>query len=204
VTLILGSCERALDEINPGTVDLILTDPPYIKETLDEALRLLSLLGNKLLKPSGFLVTYAGQYHLPAFINTLGTEELSYFWQAVTLNNGDKPYIFSRGLMAAYKPILIYQKKPIKKGNWFIHDVLDFAMEKQYHPWQQSIREAIVLLKAFSHEGDLVLDPFMGSGTIPLAAKLLGRQAIGYEIDEKTFRKAERRMEQRAIIQEFS
>ena len=201
--LIHGSSERALEDIKPGTIDLILTDPPYVKESLNGALDILSRLANSLLKPSGFLVTYAGQYHLPVFIRVLN-HGIEYYWQIMTLNNGDKPYIYSRGLMAGYKPILIFQNPPIKKISWFIHDVLEESMEKRYHPWQQPIRESITLIKAFSHDGDLVLDPFMGSGTVPLAAKLTGRRFIGYEIEEKTFRIANERLMQSPIISELT
>jgi DNA modification methylase len=39
------------------------------------------------------------------------------------------------------------------------------------------------LIKSYSNEGDLVLDPFMGSGTTAREAHALGRQHIGFEID---------------------
>ena len=40
------------------------------------------------------------------------------------------------------------------------------------------------LIKMFSYVGDIILDPFMGSGTTALAARNLGRNSIGYEINK--------------------
>lgn len=49
-------------------------------------------------------------------------------------------------------------------------------------------------LKNSTKEGDIVLDPFVGSGTTALAAKELGRQYIGFEINEKYYNIAKDRL----------
>ena len=51
-----------------------------------------------------------------------------------------------------------------------------------YHPAPMPMRLAVDLITAYSNVGDLVLDPFSGSGTTAYAAQLLGRRAIGVEI----------------------
>jgi DNA modification methylase len=41
------------------------------------------------------------------------------------------------------------------------------------------------LIKLFSFKGDTVLDPFNGSGTTTAVARALGREGIGFDVEEK-------------------
>ena len=50
----------------------------------------------------------------------------------------------------------------------------------------------------WSNKGDVVLDPFAGAGTTPAIAREEDRYFIGYEIDEKYYQIAQRRIEDRA------
>ena len=56
--------------------------------------------------------------------------------------------------------------------------------EKDGHPWQQALGEAEELITRFSRPKDLVVDPFLGSGTTVLAAKNTGRSFFGMDTDE--------------------
>lgn len=51
-------------------------------------------------------------------------------------------------------------------------------------------------IKSWTNEGDVVLDPFMGSGTTGLAAIDLGREFIGIELNGEYFEFAKNRLEE--------
>lgn len=53
-----------------------------------------------------------------------------------------------------------------------------------WHPQAIPLDLTEKLVKYLSHQSDLILDPFMGSGTTLVAAKKLNRRAIGIELSE--------------------
>jgi len=67
------------------------------------------------------------------------------------------------------------------------------------HPVQKPISLLRYLVEKFSHTNDLILDPFMGSGTTLRAAKDLGRRAIGIEIEERYCEIAVKRLAQEVL-----
>lgn len=64
------------------------------------------------------------------------------------------------------------------------------------HPTQKPVRLMERLMALVTQEGDLVLDPFMGSGSTGIACINTGRRFIGYEIDDEYFGIAKRRLEE--------
>ncbi|WP_417232933.1 DNA-methyltransferase [Brevundimonas sp.] len=67
--------------------------------------------------------------------------------------------------------------------------------ENTDHPTQKSEKLLSKLLLASSNSGDLILDPFLGSGTSSVVAKKLGRRYIGIEVEEEYALIAEHRLE---------
>jgi adenine-specific DNA-methyltransferase len=63
-------------------------------------------------------------------------------------------------------------------------DVLPWQYtENRLHPTQKPVSGLLPVVRAFSRPGELVLDPFCGSGSSLVAAQQLGRLYIGIELD---------------------
>jgi site-specific DNA-methyltransferase (adenine-specific) len=70
---------------------------------------------------------------------------------------------------------------------WHPRSILRFSKglgNRGLHPTQKPLELMLWLIKSYSNPRHLVLDPFMGSGTTLVAAKLSGRRAIGIETNE--------------------
>jgi len=70
-------------------------------------------------------------------------------------------------------------------GVWqFLYEKRD-VRDKEKHPATFPISLAKKCIELFSHEGELVLDPFVGSGTTLVAAQDLNRNAVGFDLHKK-------------------
>ena len=79
---------------------------------------------------------------------------------------------------------------------WNVNQVKNVSKDKTKHPCQmpQEVMDNIIGILPDKDE-IVVIDPFMGSGTTGEACRLLGRDFIGIELDEKYFKIAKNRIE---------
>lgn len=76
----------------------------------------------------------------------------------------------------------------------------DSSGRSKDHPCPRKLPHVDWLLSKWSEETDIIVDPFMGSGTTLLAAKNGGRKAVGIEIVEKYCEAAAKRMAQEVLL----
>lgn len=72
--------------------------------------------------------------------------------------------------------------------------------EKDIHPAVFPIGLPKKCIRLFTHEGELVLDPFVGSGTTLIAARDLNRNAVGFDLNKKYVHLCEERLAQQDIL----
>lgn len=74
------------------------------------------------------------------------------------------------------------------------------APDKMLHPTEKPLDLMRQLIEKVSVEGDLILDPFMGSGATAKACKELNRQFIGFELNPDYVKIAEERLKQQVLL----
>ena len=180
----LGDFREALD-IEPGSASLILTDPPYPAAYLP----LWSELGKHAaiwLEPGGSLVAYSGQSHLPEVLDRLG-EHLRYWW-TIALLHRNSDMIPGKWVSAGWKPLVWYVRDS-RRGQFMVPDRINGTEPRKTIPvgdgddWAQGVGELEPIISALTAPGDLIVDPFAGSGSVGIAALRFGRRFIGAELD---------------------
>jgi site-specific DNA-methyltransferase (adenine-specific) len=203
-TIINGDCRDVLRTIPSASVDFVLTDPPYVgRYTSRDGRSIRNDNWNwmkpafrelyRVLKRDTFCVCFYGWAHADKFVNA--------FRDAGFYIGGHlsfpKPYISGKRYLAyqheaAY---LLFKGRP-GEPSWAMADVVEWKdyPKNELHPTQKPLSVLTPLIKAFSPEGGTVLDPFAGSGSSLLAAKMLGRSYVGIELDAKYHAIASRRL----------
>lgn len=173
------------DAVPDGEAAVFFTDPPYAEEYVHLYSQLAELAAAKL-RPGGLCMTFCGHFHLPEVLAKM-LEHLEYYWIFGFPLTGQHPVAWPRRIWVAWRPVLAMCKPPPaeRKGGW----VLDFppsgTPEKQWHRWQQSTEPIRYWLERLTEPGDLVVDPFTGTGTVGVVCRAIGRRFIGTEVDPK-------------------
>ena len=127
-----------------------------------------------------------GHFLFPELIEEFG-KYLKYYWVGgVYLSEGKMIEAGGWNILTKWRPILIYYKPPLRKVS-FVDFLLSEKKEKEYHEWQFTLPEAEYFVEKFSFPGDLVLDPFVGTGTFAIACMRKKRKFLGFEVNEENY-----------------
>jgi len=195
--LIVAGVAEMDKQLDPESVDVIITDPPYGREYLKD-LADLAKLATYVLKPNGWLAVMIGQSYLPEVLQLVCLDGLRYHWTIAYLTpGGQSPQLWDRQVNSFWKPVLWFIKGEYK-GKW-IGDVAKSAVndnDKRHHKWGQSETGMADLMERLSNPGDVVLDPFLGGGTTGVVALAMGRKFIGSDIRAEEVETSRKRLEE--------
>lgn len=182
VELRVGPLHQALADLEPDSVDLILTDPPYPQEFL-EAWSDLGTFAERVLRPGRLLIAYTGHRWLDECFHRLEDSGLNYAWLGSLMFGGNSPSVHDRHVFSGWRPMLWFSKGEWQPPLWSHDSFTGEAREKELHPWQQALGTFLSLIEDHSLVNELVVDPFLGSGTTAVAAVQTNRRFIGCDID---------------------
>ena len=112
-----------------------------------------------------------------------------------TIKRYKKDVIFPGGYKAKMNP-----KGRLPYSVWQIPPLRNVSKENTGYPTQKPLALYERIIKASSNEGDIVLDPFCGCATTPIAAERLGRQWVGIDIWSGAYRIVLERLEQEKLV----
>ena len=211
VELHLGDCLEFLKTLPDKSVDAVITDPPYGANLDTDFSKMTNGDGFKGLKSGNFYSSVIGDnkpFDPTEIINKSDTVILfGYDYYAGKLPENSTVMVWDKRLTESADKCfgspfeLLWVNKKTRKRIYRVRWYGLFGTEKQdvkkrVHPTQKPIELMVRIIQDFTHEGDTILDPFMGSGTTGVACVQTGRNFIGIEIDPNYFAIAERRIKE--------
>lgn len=192
-TVMHGDCVELMSRMKPETIDFVLTDPPYVNRYTsrdgrvirnDRFIWLKPAFAElyRVLKRDSFCVSFYGWAHLHKFASAFRDAGFRVVGHLVFPKRYTSAARFLRYRHeSAY---LLAKGEPAEPPNP-IGDVIAWTdyTANRLHPSQKPTQILRPLIEAFCKPRGLVLDPFCGSGSTLVAAKELGCDFIGIELD---------------------
>jgi len=201
--IICGDCLEVMKEIPDKSINLVLTDPPYgIKES-NEKNRTRARLAKttdfghydwdkqkvkkeyfeEIRRVSKNQVIFGGNY----YASILGDSSCWLVWDK---DNGKNDFADCELAWTSFKTA-------VRKFKWRWKGMLQEDMknkEKRVHPTQKPLPLFKWILEKYSQPNDVILDPFLGSGTTAVACLELNRHFIGIELSSEYCEIAKKRI----------
>ena len=95
---------------------------------------------------------------------------------------------------ARYELILFFEKGKRRLNDLGIADIIEVPRIRGGYPAEKPVEVAEVLIRQSSEPGEIVADPFMGSGSVGIAATRLGRRFLGNDLNPEAVQIAARRL----------
>ncbi|MEK4699828.1 MULTISPECIES: site-specific DNA-methyltransferase [Bacillota] len=228
-------CIRSMKRLANGSIDLILTDPPYnlgnfmkgrdtnLKKMRDnffgaagwdnlsfedweKSMDSFFEESVRVLKKGGAMIVFMAIIKVESIIKIAERHGLYYKTTGIWHKLNPMPRNMNLHFVNSTEAWVYFTYK--KKTGTFnndgkvLHDFIETGVaangERKFgkHPTQKPVQLMEFFVKVLTNEGETVLDPFMGSGSAGVAAKLNNRNFIGVEISEDYFQIATRRIQE--------
>lgn len=213
IRLIYDDCLEVMKSIPNESIDLIVTDPPYLINYKSHWCYSKVITGDndydlieksihemyRVLKNNAAAYVFCSpkkiDYFMRCCYNAGFTIKNSIIWVKNNWTSGDL-----KGAYGQQYEIIILLNKGRRYFNgkrlsdvWFFDRV---AFQHQYHPNEKPVKLLEQCILKHSSESDIILDPFMGSGSVGVACLNTNRRFIGIERDAKYYEMAIQRIKE--------
>lgn len=214
IKLYNDDCMNVFPSLSNGSIDMIITDPPYstpvisgygrnssMKNYADLSIqegyvKSLKKQFERILKPSGSVFMFCDDKYYPSIFRAF------YDWKTVQLLIWDKGQIGMGRPFRKRHELIVYANREVVDYNRS-ENISHYPTVLQYkpvnskvrlHPAQKPTDLIRDIILGFTNPEDIVLDPFMGSGSTGEACGEINRQFIGIELNEEIFNIAQNRI----------
>ena len=219
VTIYHGDALEILPTFRGSSIDLVLTDPPYVigavsagnmatkaggwGDMMNSArwFRDWYVMSKRLLKPAGAMWSFCNWRSLPVVMKAAFDAE----WSLASTLVWHKDWIGpggNVGLRPSYEMVALLAGPEFSVEDRGIPDVMTYkwaSFKPSGHPAEKPVALLSRLIAESTRGPAVVLDPFAGSGSTLVAAKTLGQRAIAIEAEEKWCEVAARRCSQEVL-----
>ena len=157
---------------------------------------------NRLMKDSASFIMFYDRFdmtYIRDFGKNLGWHTLNFY---ALVKNNPLPNMRKSGFCSGFELAIIFNKnKKQRKFNFLKQtEMINYfkynnTIHKTSHPTEKPLEPLRRFCKILSCENDIVLDPFMGSGSTAVACKQTGRRFIGFEVNQEYVDIANKRLE---------
>ena len=206
--IILGDAYKLIKDVPSCSVDLVFTDPPYLfdginfvgwkgscksdidtptlKNGVDNSSMLPELV--RVLKKRGGCAVWCNKAQIPGYFDFFKGWKFEVFEWIKT----NVPPLYGSCFLHDKEHLLVFWRNGALRGTdwdnchtYWISPINARDKALYGHPTIKPIEFVSKIIRAYTDEGDMVLDPFSGSGTTACACKELKRDFLGFEIDPK-------------------
>lgn len=202
IRLIHGDCLEVLPTLLGEPIAFVVTDPPYgigfVKKNTGKAVRVAGSLrrnaaaiagDDKPFDPAPFLRWPCVMFGANHFYHRLPDGGTFHAWDKLaysTLNDSFSDVEFVWTSWRCKSRIISHLWKGVQRASE--------TQARKFHVSQKPVAVMCRLLEWFTKPGDLILDPFAGSGSTLVACQKMGRRCIGIEIDPQYIPITQRRI----------
>jgi DNA modification methylase len=203
-TVLQGDCIEVMRQFRSASVDFVLTDPPYLVNYTSNDGRTVPNDDNDTWLTPAFTEIYRtlrwNRFCVSFYSWNTADKFISAWREAGFHIAGHLTFVkkyASRKRFLAYaheNAYLLAKGRPALPARP-LADVIEWQYTgNKLHPTQKPLCVLKPLIESFSQPGDVVLDPFCGSGSTLLAARQCGRRYLGVELSQTYFELAGKRL----------